>query len=197
MSTAPKKYVSATEYLDADRRASVRSEYFQGEVFAMTGASREHNLIALNIASELRNRLRDRDCEVYQADMRVKVRSTGLYAYPDIVVTCDHPEFEDENVDTLLNPTLLIEVLSPTTADYDRGGKFAQYRRLASLREYVLVSQDRVWIEHYRREAEDEWRFHEQSSRDGALVLSSIGCSVPLAEIYLKVNFAAPIEEVS
>jgi Uma2 family endonuclease len=161
----------------------------EGQVFAMAGASREHNLIALNTASDLRRQLRDRDCEVYQSDMRVKVSRTGLYTYPDITVVCGNPEFEDAESDTLLNPTVLFEVLSPSTADYDRGGKFAHYRRLASLQEYVMISQDRPLVEHYLRQPEDQWLLSETTSPQDTLVLPSIDCQLPLSEIYLKVRF--------
>ena len=135
MSAVPKPYLTPQEYLARERRAETKSEYLRGGVFAMSGASRNHNLVATNVAAELRQQLRDRDCEVHQSDMRVKISSTGLYTYPDVTVVCGEPEFEDEEVDTLLNPKVIVEVLSPSTADYDRGGKFTHYRRLPSLRE--------------------------------------------------------------
>ena len=156
----------------------------------MSGASRKHNLIATNVAGELRERLRERECEVYQGDMRVRVSPTGLYTYPDVTVVCGKPEFEDAEVDTRLNPKVLAEVLSPTTADYDRGGKFTHYRRLPSLHEYVLLSQDRPLVEHYVRQGQDEWLLTERSSLQDTLVLPSIRCQLPLSEIYLKVRFA-------
>ena len=121
MSAVPKPFLTPQEYLARERQAETKSEYLRGEVFAMSGASRGHNLIATNVAGELRQRLRERDCEVYQGDMRVKVSPTGLYTYPDVTVVCGEPEFEDADVDTLLNPKVLVEVLSPSTADYDRG----------------------------------------------------------------------------
>jgi Uma2 family endonuclease len=204
MSAVPKPYLTPQEYLARERRAETKSEYLRGEVFAMSGASRKHNLIATNVAGELRQRLRERPCEVYQGDMRVRVSPTGLYTYPDVTVVCGEPEFEDAEVDTLLNPKVLVEVLSPTTADYDRGGKFTHYRRLRSLHEYVLISQDRPLVEHYVRQGQDEWLLTEQSSLPDTLVLPSIQCQLPLSEIYLKVRFApeegeAPItnDEVS
>jgi Uma2 family endonuclease len=122
--------------------------------------------------------------------MRVKVSPTGLYTYPDVTVVCGEPEFEDAEVDTLLNPKVLVEVLSPSTADYDRGGKFTHYRRLPSLQEYVLISQDRPLVEHYVRQGRDEWLLTEQSSLQDTLILPSIQCQLPLPEIYLKVQFA-------
>ncbi|MCL4204088.1 MAG: Uma2 family endonuclease [Pirellulaceae bacterium] len=194
MSAVPKPLLTPQEYLSRERRAETKSEYLRGEMFAMSGASREHNLIATNVSAELQQQLRERPCEVYQADMRVKVSPTGLYTYPDVTVVCGEPQFEDAEVDTLLNPTVLVEVLSPTTADYDRGGKFTHYRRLASLQEYVLISQDRPLVEHYVRRGADEWLLTEQRGLDEVLVLPSIGCQIPIAEIYRKVSLT-PVEE--
>jgi Uma2 family endonuclease len=195
MSAVPEPLLTPLEYLTRERKAETKSEYLRGEVFAMSGASREHNLIAGNVAGELRQQLRDRKCEVYQSDMRVKVAPTGLYTYPDVTVACGEPEFEDAEVDTLLNPKVLVEVLSPSTADYDRGGKFTHYRRLPSLQEYVLISQDRPLVEHYVRQGQDEWLLTEVSSLQDALVLPTIDCRLPLSEIYLKVSF--PSEDTS
>jgi Uma2 family endonuclease len=190
MSAAPKPLLTPQEYLARERRAETKSEYLRGDVFAMGGASREHNLIAGNINRALGQQLRERDCEVYQGDMRVKVSPTGLYTYPDVTVVCGEPDFEDAEVDTLLNPKVLVEVLSPSTADYDRGGKFTHYRRLPSLQEYVVISQDRPLVEHYVRQGQDEWLLTEQRALHDALVLPSIQCELPLSEIYLKVRFA-------
>lgn len=195
MSAVPKSYLTPQEYLARERQAETRSEYLRGEMFAMSGASRKHNLIATNVAGELRQQLRDRECEVYQSDMRVRVSPTGLYTYPDVAVVCGEPEFEDAEVDTLLNPKVLVEVLSESTADYDRGGKFTHYRRLPSLQEYVLISQDRPLVEHYVRQGQDEWLLTEQSSLEDTLVLPSIDCQLPFAEIYLKVRFGQQEEQ--
>ena len=189
MSAVSKPLLTPQEYLAQERLAETKSEYLRGEVYAMSGASRQHNLIAGNVSRELGQQLRDRPCEVYQGYMRVKVSPTGLYTYPDIVVACGEPEFEDAEVDTLLNPTVLAEVLSRTTADYDRGGKFTHYRRLSSLREYVLISQDRPLVEHYVRQGPDEWLLTEQSSLDPTLILPTIQCLLPLSEIYLQLLF--------
>jgi Uma2 family endonuclease len=175
--------------LARERRAETKSEYLRGEMFAMAGASRKHNLIAGNVSRVLGEQLRERDCEVYLGDMRVKVSPTGLYTYLDVSIACGEPEFEDAEADTLLNPKVLVEVLSPSTADYDRGGKFTHYRRLPSLQEYVLISQDRPLVEHYVRQGQDEWLLTEQSSLEDTLVLPSVQCQLPLSEIYLKVRF--------
>ncbi len=192
MSTVPKPFLSPEQYLAIERAAETRSEYFRGEMFAMTGASRNHNRIAMNSSAEIHRQLKDRLCEVYQTDMRVKVSSTGLYTYPDIIVTCEHPEFEDSAVDTLLNPQVLIEVLSPSTESWDRGKKFGNYRQIASLREYVLITQDRMLVEKFARLPDGEWRLSEVSRPDDRLILDSVACSIKLSEIYARVEFDEP-----
>lgn len=184
---ALKRVFTPQEYLTLERQATTKSEFFDGEIYAMAGASRKHNLITLNAASELRRQLRGRPCEVYVAEMRVRVGATGLYTYPDASVVCGQPVFEDIQGDTLLNPTVLIEVLSPSTEAYDRGEKFSQYRRLPSLREYVLIAQDRVLVEHYRRRG-DLWVIGDLRSLAEVLHLESIDCQIPLSEIYYQVE---------
>ena len=164
MSAVPKPFLTPQEYVARERRAEIKSEYLRGEVFAMSGASRKHNLIAGNVNRVLGEQLRERECEVYPGDMRVKVSPTGLYTYPDVTVACGEPEFEDAEVDTLLNPRVIVEVLSPSTADYDRGRKFTHYRRLPSLREYVLISQECPLVEHYVRQGQDEWLLSKRPS---------------------------------
>lgn len=174
-------------YLARERKALTKSEYRDGQIHAMPGASREHNLITANTLVEIHFQLRNRTCEVYPSDMRVKVSSTGPYTYPDVVVVCDEPRFEDGYFDVLLNPTVLIEVLSPSTAAYDRGEKFAAYQKLDSLCEYVLISQDSVRVEHYLRQ-ESEWDLTEFHSLADVLQLPSIGCELSLMAIYAKVR---------
>jgi Uma2 family endonuclease len=146
--------LTEAEYLEIERTAEWKSEFFNGEMFAMAGATPEHVLIAGNVAAELRLQLRGRPCRVYPVDLRVKVSDTGLYTYPDVVVVCGEPRFDELRGDTLLNPTLIVEVLSSSTEAYDRGDKFAHYRRLDSLQEYVLVAQDRCRIERFLRQKE-------------------------------------------
>lgn len=175
------------QYLDRERAAEYKSEFYDGEVFAMVGASRKHNLISANLVRELSAHLKGQSCEVYPSDMRVKVSPTGLYTYPDVVVVCDEPQFEDAELDTLLNPTLLCEVLSESTADYDRGRKFGHYRKLDSLKEYVLVDQNEPHVEHFIRQPDDQWVLSEVDGPEATLVLPSIDCRIPLAEIYHKV----------
>ncbi len=188
--------ISETQYLARERAAEYRSEYLAGRMYAMTGASREHNVITLNLGRELSMQLRSRPCEVYVLEMRVKVAPTGLYTYPDVVGLCGRPEFEDAAVDTLLNPAFAIEVLSPSTEAYDRGEKFAHYRRLATLREYVLVAQARMRVERYARvePGSDSWTFAALTEPGEQLELTSLGCAVPLREIYERVTLPPPGE---
>ncbi|MBI3909876.1 MAG: Uma2 family endonuclease [Armatimonadetes bacterium] len=190
MSAPARQRLTEQEYLAIERAAEWKSEFYDGEMFAMAGATREHNLITLNVAADLLRQLKGRPCEAYASDMRVKVEATGLYTYPDVVAVCGERRFADERQDTLLNPTLIIEVLFPSTEAYDRGEKFAHYRRLASLREYVLIAQDRPRVERFvRQEGGQEWVFTEASGLQETVPLSSIGCQLTLAEIYDRVEF--------
>ena len=177
------------EYLARERKALDKSEYRDGRIYTMPGASRKHNLITFNISGEFYIQLRTRSCEVYTNDMRVKVSAAGLYTYPDVTVVCDEPRFDDTHFDTLLNPTVLIEVLSPSTAAYDRGEKFAAYQKLDSSCEYVLISQGSVRVEHYLRQ-EQAWDLTEFHSLADVVQLGSIGCELSLQAIYAKVEFS-------
>jgi len=176
------------EYLALERKADFKSEYYKGHITAMAGASREHNVIAGNLFRKIGNQLEGRPRESYISDMRVFIERTGLYTYPDVVVVCGEAQFEDDERDTLLNPTMIAEVLSPTTESYDRGKKFGHYRQLNSLREYVLVAQDEVLVEHYIRQG-DHWVLTEFRNLDDRLRLTSIDCEVSLREIYARVEF--------
>ncbi len=151
MASIPKARMTSEQYLAQERKAEFRSEFYLGETFAMAGASRPHNLVCTNLVRRLAEQFDHRDCEVYQGDMRVKISQTGLYVYPDVVVACEQPEFEDAQLDTLLNPRVLIEVLSKSTESYDRGTKWRHYQSLPSLREYLLVSQASALVELYRK----------------------------------------------
>ena len=182
-------FLSPEEYLARERKALTKSEYRSGQVYALPGASRKHNIIAVHVSGELYIQLKERSCEIYTNDMRVKVSSTGTYTYPDVVVVCEEPQFEDSHFDTLLNPTVLIEVLSPSTAAYDRGEKFASYQKLDSLCEYVLISQDKVCVEHYLRQ-EQTWDLTEFHFLSDLFRLTSIGCELSLQAIYAKVQFS-------
>lgn len=190
-SAATKKRFTPQEYLALERKSETRNEYYNGEIFAMAGASREHNLIVANLLRDIGNQLEDRPCESYPSDMRVYIEATGLYTYPDIVVVCSEPRFQDREVDTLLNPTVIVEVLSPSTEAYDRGVKFRHYRCIGSLREFVLISQDRMMVERYTRQGND-WILSDLTDPDQILKLESIGCQTPLNRIYAKIKFPEP-----
>ncbi len=188
MTSQPKTYLTPAEYLAIERKAEEKSEYFAGEMYAMTGAGRKHNLITTNFVAALVPQLRDKPCEAYASDMRVRVPATDLYTYPDIVVACDEPQFEDEHVDTLLNPLLIAEVLSPSTASYDRINKFGYYRTIQTLAEYLLIAQDEQKIEQYVRQQDGRWLLTDIDSSRGVVELASIPCALKLTDIYDKVK---------
>lgn len=186
MSAPSKTFVTPEEYLAKERVAESRSEYRAGEIVAMSGASRSHNLVVVNVVSSLHQQLRSRPCEVFATDMRVKVSAAGLYAYPDIAVACGEIKFDDAQKDTLTNPILLIEVLSQSTEAYDRGMKFEQYRKLESLREYVLISQEKPHVEVFTRQEDGHWLFAEAEGIQDSIELQSIGCRLELSDTYEK-----------
>lgn len=190
MSAQPKHKWTVEEYLAFERDSEERHEFWDSEIFAMTGASRTHTLITGNVYASLHGQLRKKPCEVYQTDMRVNVSASGLYTYPDVSVVCDKPLFTDDNPPSLLNPTLIVEVLSPSTEKYDRGKKFQDYRRLESLQEYLLVAQDTPRIEHYLRQQDGRWiLYSDASSLEETITLQSIDCTLALADVYEKVTF--------
>jgi Uma2 family endonuclease len=192
MSTLSKPYLTPEQYLEIERKAEFKSEYYQGEMFAMSGARRAHNLIATNTVGELYQQLLERPCEVYSSDMRVKVSSTGLYTYPDVVVVCGEPQFLDNEFDTLLNPKVLVEILSESTEAYDRIQKFELYGSLESLAEYVMVSSLRVRVERYTRQPDGTWNYCSKTSLEDAIDLKSVDCHLRLADLYNRVAFAQP-----
>jgi Uma2 family endonuclease len=190
MSAAPKPYITAEEYLELDRQADIKSEYYAGEVFAMASGSPIHSLIAANVIGILHPQLLEKPCRVYSSNLRVYA-SEALYTYPDATVVYGEPEFSDEHGETLLNPTLLVEVLSPNTEAWDRGGKFEHYRQRESLQEYVLIAQDRAHAERFARQPDGQWLLSEVNGLDGMLPLPSIGCKLGLGQVYHKVDFPA------
>jgi Uma2 family endonuclease len=192
MSQLAERVYTAKEYLALERAADHKSELVNGRIYAMAGASVPHNFIAGNIFAEMRAQLRGRPCSVLVNDMRVKVGPTGMYTYPDVVALCDLPELEDAHGDTLLNPAVIIEVLSDSTEKYDRGEKFAHYRKLETLREYILVAQDKIRIEQYVRHGE-HWMLGEISDPADTLRIETLGCEIALRDIYDRVELASPI----
>jgi len=181
--------LSEAEYLRLERQAETRSEYFDGEIFAMAGGTRAHSVIAINLGGELRSRLKASDCVVYNADMKVKVQTTGLFTYPDVSVACGEQSFLDAQEDTLLNPVVVFEVLSDSTEAYDRGKKFEHYRQIPSCREYLLVSQTEPRIEQFIRQSNGEWILKEAAGMSAEIKLPSLGIVLPLAEVFAKVKF--------
>jgi len=180
-------YYTPEEYLALEReKLEGKAEYIDGQIYAMIAASRKHILIATNIICELGMQLKGCPCEIYANDMKVKAAQSKAYFYPDLSVVCGQPELEDSHHDILLNPTILIEILSPSTEAFDRGGKFARYRRIESLREYYLVSQDEPLIEQYVRQGES-WLLTEIAGLDATVNLAAIGCTLTLKEVYDRV----------
>lgn len=178
------------EYLAAERKAEKKSELIDGAVVAMSGASRRHNLLAFNLTREIGQQLKGRSCEGYASGMRVRVPSASLYTYPDVTVVCGEPQFEDAHADTLLNPTLIVEVLSESTEAYDRGKKFDLYRTIESLSEYLLVAQGTYKIEQHTKQANGKWILSEYRSLHDSVVLPSIQCKLALREVYDKIKLS-------
>ncbi|MEP7010950.1 MAG: Uma2 family endonuclease [Acidobacteriota bacterium] len=180
-----KPRLSPAEYLEIERAAETKSEYIEGEMYAMSGASYAHNVIVTNLGAGLHAALKGGPCRPVVSDMRVKDDSSELYTYPDVVVVCGKPRFEEEAyLDTLINPVLLIEVLSPSTERHDRGLKFAYYRSIPSLREVLFVAQDRPVVERYTRMNNGDWALHVTEGYDATIDLPSVGVQLLLAEIY-------------
>lgn len=186
---AAKKHYTIAEYLELERTSrDVKHEYYNGEIFAMAGASDPHNRVVGNLITRLNNHLEKEPCVVYPSDMMV-VCPSGLRTYPDVAVVCDQPQFEEDDNRTLLNPLLIFEVLSPSTEAYDRGKKFEHYRQIPSLQDYFLVAQDRASVVHLSRGEGEDWIFRSVLGLETALKISTLGCTLPLSEVYLKVEF--------
>lgn len=190
MSTRPELHLTPEEYLRIERGAEWKSEYIDGDMFAMSGASFEHVVIVANLTGELRNNLREGPCVVAPVDLRVATDRRRHYTYPDVVVVCGPPQFVDDQLDTLTNPKVIVEVLSDSTENYDRGEKFERYRAVPTLSEYLLVSQDRVHIELYTRQPGGEWLLREWSDPAAEIELVSLGCRLKVGEVYAKVTLA-------
>jgi Uma2 family endonuclease len=188
------KSITPQEYLIRERQTSTKSEFYQGEVFAMGGSSANHSLIAANFVGEARNGLKDSPCAVFNSDLRVQVQSTGIYTYPDATSVCGELEFDDDHRDTLLNPTVIVEVLSDSTEKYDRGKKSNHYRQITSLKELILIAQNRPHVERFTRQPNGDWLFHEQKEMTADFELKSLGISVAMSELYRGVKFE-PTEE--
>lgn len=183
------QFITAADYLALERQAESKSEYLNGCIYAMSGASRNHNRITINLGAMLHTQLRGKPCEPFVNDLRIKISPTSLYTYPDVTVVCDEPRFEDDQLDTLLNPKAIIEVLSESTEKYDRGDKFAHYRTLDSLTDYLLVGQNQPCVEHFQRQADGSWRYSAAQGLEAEIDIPTIGCVLRLADVYERVTF--------
>lgn len=189
MSTRHKTLITPQEYLALERESETKSEYYAGEVFALAGASPRHNLIAGNVLAAIHIQLKNRDCKVYPGDLCVKVPAIPYYTYPDVTVICGELKLEDEHQDNVLNPVAIFEVLSSSTERRDRGSKFERYRRIESLKEYILIAQDTQRVEQYSKQPDETWIFSETADAAGTLKLGAIGCELGLSDIYARVDF--------
>jgi len=196
MSTALKR-ITAVEYLARERKAEFKSEFFDGEIFAMGGGSPTHSLIATNFAREAGNLLNDTPCVVYNSDLRIKNQTTGLYTYPDASIVCGDLKFDDEIKDTVTNPSVIVEVLSDSTEKYDRGRKASHYRQIPSVREIILISQHEAHVERFVRQPEGGWLLLEECDIAGSFELSSLNVTIKMSDLYRHVKFEAPPSDAS
>lgn len=189
MATEPKTILTVEDYTDIERESGTKYEYVDGTLVAMVGASPTHNRIQLGLIAHLYPILRRRGCELFGGDMRVNIPNLNIYTYPDLAIVCGTPRFTDDNPAALLNPLLLVEILSSSTEMYDRGKKFARYRQIPSLQEYVLIAQDAPLIEHYVRQDNGTWVWSAVERLEDTITLPTIGCTLALAEVYEQVTF--------
>jgi Uma2 family endonuclease len=186
MASVPNYYVNPEEYLALERKAEFKSEYMDGVVYAFAGGSPRHNLIVANIVTILVTQLKGRPCRAYPSDLKVRTPNAKRFFYPDVSVVCGDDELADDEQDVILNPTLIVEVSSESTAAFDRGKKFLSYQQIGSLREYLLVSQDEILVEGYARQGNDKWLYTKVSGLEGTLTLPSIECTLSLKDVYDK-----------
>ncbi|MEP7351907.1 MAG: Uma2 family endonuclease [Acidobacteriota bacterium] len=191
MSALPQPRLTPKQYLEIERASDARHEYHDGQMYAMSGASYRHVIITGNLNYELKRALRKGPCDVGATDLRIRVDEDHTYTYPDIVVVCGEPKFADDQKDTVLNPSVIIEVLSPTTEGYDRGRKFGKYRTIDALQEYGLVSQEEARVEIFQRQANGTWLLTESVGLDASCRFESLGCTIALGDVYAKVKLGA------
>jgi Uma2 family endonuclease len=188
MASNPVSRLTEEQYLAIERAAQFKSEFLNGEMFAMAGVSMQHSRIQTNLLVELSNRFQGSACEAFGSDFRVRVSSSGMYTYPDVSAVCGKPILADNHQDILLNPVVIFEVLSPSTESYDRGLKFQHYRTIESLKDYILVNQNRILIEQFIRRADNTWTLRDYPRPEDELKIDSIGVQIPLARIYERVE---------
>ena len=189
MTTHTVTYVTHEEYLAAERLAETRSEYLDGGVYPMTGGSINHIRIVANLTAELVLQLRGRNCDVLPTEMKVRLQESQKFFYPDLSVVCGAPRFHDDRKDIITNPDLVVEVLSPSTEAFDRGAKFQAYRTIESLKEYLLVAQDRPLVEQFVKKDDGSWSLTEAAGLESSLALPSVECNLNLGAVYDKVDF--------
>lgn len=189
MSAVPEQYLSLNDYVALEESSGIKHEFFAGDAYAMTGGSPQHNLIAANVISSLRPQLRGKSCRIYTSDQRLYVKATGLYTYADASIVCGPAQFAEVPASTITNPVVIIEVLSPSTENYDRGKKSRQYRQIESLRAYLLIAQDSAHVELYVRQEKNRWLLIESSEQDAVVSLDAIGCTMMVKDIYEDVEF--------
>jgi len=189
MITQKIKNLSPAEYLEIERKAQFKSDYYNGEMFALAGASFIHNRIAKNLTTSLNVQLKGKLCESFQSDLKIHILESELFTYPDIVVICEEPVFYDNEKDVVLNPIIIMEILSPSTENYDRGFKFELYRKLNSLKDYFLISQEKALIEHFSKNNDNSWTLKEYNNIDQSIIIESIDCNLKLDDVYYKVRF--------
>jgi len=185
-----KRFYTTEEYLNLEDRAKFKSEYYQGEIFSMAGASLNHNQIVVNLCIACGNQLKNIAYRVFANDVKVWIPQANAYTYPDLLLLAEPPQFVEKRNDTVTNPLIIIEVLSDTTKDFDRSGKFELYRTLPSLQEYILVHQDKIQLEQFIKQSEKQWLMREYDAEETTLEFANVPVQVSLADIYAKVNFS-------
>jgi Uma2 family endonuclease len=191
LATQVSQYIAPEEYLRREKEAERKSEYFAGEIFMMSGGSPNHNRISGNVYAELNVRLRGTRCEAFNSDQRVLVKKNGLYTYPDVMVVCGPTVFDERDGDTITNPVLIVEVLSPSTENYDRGKKFELYREIETLRDYLVIHQEKVYIEYYHKGEDDRWVLTEIRDLEATFSLETLSLDLSLQRIYERVDWTA------
>jgi Uma2 family endonuclease len=194
VSRAPRRF-TPIEYLDMERAAENKSEYLDGQIYAMAGASPTHNTIAMNLAGDVVTQLRGRECQAFGSDLKVRIPSECLFTYPDLIIVCGEPRYHDEIGDVLLNPTVLVEILSPSTEAYDRGAKFDRYEQIETFTDYLLISQSEPRIEHWTRVGGGKWIRSVSKELDSEIEITSVGCTLKLRDVYDRVKFSNPNEQ--
>jgi Uma2 family endonuclease len=187
MAQEPNKFLTPERYLELDRKAESLSEFYGGEMYPLEVGTREHERVLVNTFHQIKHQLFGQPCQAYTSSMRVRVGPAGPYTYPDIVVVSGRPSFADDKQDILLNPAVIIEVMSRSTEDYDCGGKFVGYRKLASLRDYLAVAEHKLYVEHWTRQPDDRWVRTRYTDREQSIEIPSIGCMLVLSEVYDRV----------